>query len=852
MTQGDPQANPAILAQRAALTPAQLRRTLDPATLPFTTTAEVDPLEGLIGQPRATEALDFGVGVTAYGYNLYVSGRPGSGRESTVRRFLEEYAQSLPTPPDWVYVYNFADADQPLALALPAGRGAQLARDLDEFIRAAQRVIPRAFESEEYDRRRQQLLNHLNEQREARWRALEELARQLGFAVQVTPAGVVTVPLINGQPLTPEQFQLLPPALQQDIERRGQPLQEAIARTLREVRQLEKDAAEQLRQLNRNVALFAIGTLFDELHERYADLPDVARFLEQIREDIPEHLDDFLVQQPAEVPAPLAQMQLLQQQEHLARYRVNVLVDNSTTRGAPVIFERTPGYYNLVGRIEYRALFGAMVTDFHLIRPGSLHRANGGFLVLHLADLLRDPFAWDALKRALTTRQIVIENLGSQYTPVPTTTLRPQPIPLSVKVVLIGTPMLYSILSAVDETFKELFRVRADFSPDLPWDDDHVRGYAAFISRVVRENSLRHFDRGAVARVIEYGARLVEHQRRLSAQLLEIANLVTEASYWAGRAGHEVVTATDVDEAIRHKIYRSNLIEERIRDLIADDTIMIETSGARVGQINGLSVIDLGDYAFGRPTRITTRVALGRGALVSIEREIALSGPIHSKGFLILSNYLMGMYAQDFPLSISASITFEQAYEEIEGDSASSAELYALLSALADVPINQGIAVTGSVNQHGEIQAIGGVNEKIEGFFAVCKAKGLTGDQGVIIPVANVQNLMLSQEVIDAVAAGQFHIWAVRTVDEGIAILTGMPAGERGPDGSFPEGTVHRRVVDRLREYAERLRDFGRGPVSGDQHTEAPAAPAASPASEPSTGSKSSLRLRSTRTGVRG
>ncbi len=788
----------------------RLRRRLDPATLPFQTTAEVEPIAGTVGQPRALEALEFGLEIETYGYNVYVAGRPGSGRESTVLRLVEQIAATKPTPPDWVYVHNFQDPERPRAIALPAGRGAQLARDMDEFLRAAQQAIPRAFESEEYDRRRRAIVDALNRERERLWEGVREFAQQLGFAVELTPAGVVSLPVVHGRPLSPEEYERLPEAVREELERRNRRIQDRVADALREVRRLERETAEKLRQLDREVALFAVGGLFEELRERYQDVPQVLEFLDQVREDIPEHLHDFFPPQVPGVPTPIAQLQALQQQEHLARYRINVFVDNSQTRGAPVVFERNPSYYNLVGRIDYRATFGAMVTDFSQIRPGALHRANGGFLVVHVLDLLSNPFAWDALKRSLITRQVVIENLGQQYAVLPTATLRPDPIPLDVKVVLVGAPLLYYLLSAYDDDFRELFRVRADFAPDMEWRDEYVMGYAAFISRVVREQGLLHFDRTAVARVIEYGARLVEHQRKLSSQLLEIGNLVAEASYWAGKAGREIVTAADVETAIRKKRYRSDLIAERVRELIAEGTLKIETSGERVGVINGLAVIDLGDFSFGKPSRVTARVSLGRGNLISIEREIALSGPIHSKGFLILSNYLTGAYAQEFPLAVSASITFEQAYEEIEGDSASSTELYALLSALSGLPIKQGIAVTGSVNQYGEVQAIGGVNEKIEGFFAVCKAQGLTGEQGVIIPTANVQHLMLDDEVAEAVAEGRFHIWAVDTVDQGIEILTGVPAGERQPDGTYPDGTVHRRVMDRLRQYAERLRDFGR------------------------------------------
>ncbi len=795
----------------------RLRRRLDPATLPFETTADVEPIVGTVGQPRALEALEFALEVPTYGYNVYVAGRPGSGRESTVLRLVEQIAATRPTPPDWVYVHNFQDPERPIAISLPAGRGTQLARDMDEFLRAAQQAIPRAFESEEYDRRRRAIVERLGQERERLWEGVRQFAQQLGFAVELTPAGVISVPVIQGRPLSPEEYERLPEPVREELERRNQRIQDRVADALREVRRLEREVAERLRQLDREVALFAVGGLFEELRERYQDLPQVIQFLEQVREDIPEHLHDFFPPQLPGVPAPIAQLQALQQQEHLARYRVNVFVDNSQTRGAPVLFERNPSYYNLVGRIDYRATFGAMVTDFSQIRAGALHRANGGFLVLHALEVLSNPFAWEALKRALITRQIVIENLGQQYAVLPTATLRPDPIPLDVKVVLLGSPLMYFLLSAYDDDFRELFRVRADFAPDMDWTDEHVMGYAAFISRVVREQGLRHFDRGAVARVIEYGARQVEHQRKLSSQLLEIGNLVAEASYWAGKAGRDIVTAEDVETAIRKKRYRSDLIAERVRELIAECTLKILTRGERVGQINGLAVIELGDFTFGKPSRVTARVSLGRGNLISIEREIALSGPIHSKGFLILSNYLASAYAQDFPLAISASITFEQAYEEIEGDSASSTELYALLSTLSGLPIKQGIAVTGSVNQYGEVQAIGGVNEKIEGFFAVCKEQGLTGDQGVIIPAANVQHLMLDEEVVQAVREGRFHIWAVETIDQGIEILTGVPAGERQADGSYPDGTVHRRVLDRLRAYAERLRDFGR---QGDREVE--------------------------------
>jgi predicted ATP-dependent protease len=774
------------------------------------TTADVPPLVGTVGQPRAVDAIAFGLEINASGYNLFVAGPAGSGRERTVLDFLREFAPSRPAPSNWVYLYNFDQPDQPRAVRMPQGRGRKFAADLDAFLEAAQREIPRAFESEDYERHRREALSELSKRRDALVEQLQVFARDLGFAIEVTPAGMVAVPLSKGKPLSEEEFKRLPPQTQQELERRNRDIQERITDTLRKAHQIQKEGAERVRQLDHDVALFTFGPHLDELREAYADQPEVLAYLNQIQTDLPEHLDDFRTSGEGEEQqqAVLSRLAGLQRDEHLARYRANVFVDNDESVGAPVIVERNPTYYNLIGRIDYRATFGAVVTDFRQIKPGALQRANGGFLVLQVLEVLRAPLAWEALKRALITHEVTIENLGDQYTALPTERLRPEPIPLAVKVILLGPPEVYYLLYQLDSDFQELFKVKADFAPDMDWNEEHLGNYTAFMSRVVREKGFRHFDRGAVARVIEYGSRLREDQRKLSTQLHDIVDVVSEANYWAGKAGHDLVQAPDVDQAIARWKYRSNLIEERIGEMIENGTIMIDTSGERRAQVNGMAIIGLGGYDFGKPSRITARVSAGRGSLQSIEREIELSGPIHSKGFLILSSYLAGQYSQQYPLSISATITFEQSYDEVEGDSASSTELYALLSALSDLPLRQGIAVTGSVNQHGEIQAVGGVTAKIEGFFAVCKARELSGEQGIIIPASNVPNLMLDEEVVDAVRAGQFHVWAVRTIDEGMELLTGIPAGQRGHDGHYPEGTVHRLVEDRLQVYAERLRAF--------------------------------------------
>jgi lon-related putative ATP-dependent protease len=802
------------MPEALALSPEELRRRVDPAALPFRTTAEVEPLTGTIGQPRALAAIDFGLGIGAPGYNLFVAGEPGSGRTGTLRDYLERLARDRPPPDDWVYVHNFAAPDRPNAIRLPAGRGAELQRDMADFLESARREIPRAFESEDYERRRREILEEVGARRDALNEELQAFASERGFALETTPAGIVSVPMSRGRPLTPDEFARLSAAAREEVERRGKEIHERVAQVVRRLRQLEKEAADRVRLLDRDVAQFAVGPLFHELRERYAGLDEVLQYLADVEDDLPDHLAAFRGTQD-ELPAFLGGLSLADRTEQLTRYRVNVFVGNGAPTGAPVVVERNPTYYNLLGRIDYRASFGTMVTDFHQIRTGALGRANGGFLVLQALDVLRNPFAWDALKRALLTREVRIENLGEQLSAFPTVSLRPEPIPLDLKVVLIGSSFLYHLLYSLDEDFRELFKVKVDFAPHMDWSDEHVTNYAAFISRRVREHGLLHFDSGAVARVVEHGARLRESQRKLSARLIEIADVVSEASYLAGRAGREAVAAEDVTGAIADREYRSNLLEERIQELMAEGTIRIDVEGERVGQVNGLSVLDLGDYAFGKPTRVSARVSLGRGAVTSIEREIELSGPIHSKGFLILSGYLAAQYAQEFPLALSATLTFEQAYEGVEGDSASSTELYALLSALADVPLRQELAVTGSVDQNGHVQAVGGVTTKIEGFFATCRAKGLTGRQGVIVPRANVANLMLPDEVVEAVAAGRFHVFAVETIDEGLELLTGRPAGVRGPDGAFPEGSLHDLVERRLRAYADRLREFGAGENGG-------------------------------------
>jgi len=795
--------------ERLRLPVESLRWRCDPAALPFETTAELKPEETVVGQQRAVRALDFGLTVMQPGYNVFVSGPVGTGRTTYTHKKISDLAATRPTPPDWCYVYNFEQPDQPIAVSLPSGRGERFRRDVDELIGELKDGIRKVLASEHFAARRTEALRTYEGRINAIWQELEAEARRLGFGLERTPAGIFPVPTgPSGEPLSPEVVERLTEQQREALQQRARSLQEKIGDAVRQVRNLERQARDELRTLERGAASSVAERSIEPLKERYADHPRVVDYLNDLFRDVIEHLEDFKEEEETpRLPFPFPSA-VTRRTDPFQRYRVNLLVDNSQNAGAPVVVETNPTYYNLIGKVEYRGEFGALVTDFTMIKPGALHRANGGYLLLQLKDILMAPLSWEALKRALKSREIRIENLGEQMGIIPTATLRPEPIHLDVKVVIIGPAVLHHVLYLLDDDFRKLFKIKADFDVDMERSEVTLVQYAQAISTICSREGLLPFHRDAVARVLEYSARLAEDQEKLSARFNELNEIIYEGSTWAQRDGADVVRAGHVQKALEEKVYRSNRIEERIREAIQRGQLLVDIEGTTVGQVNGLSVHLLGDYAFGRPNRITARTFVGSRGVVNIEREAQLSGRIHTKGVFILGAYLGGKYAQDKPLSLSASLTFEQSYEEVEGDSASSTELYTLLSDLARVPIDQGIAVTGSVNQRGEIQPIGGVNEKIEGFYHVCKALGLSGRQGVIIPHQNVRNLMLQNEVAEAVAGGRFHIWAVRTIDEGVEILTGLPAGEPTTEGRYPEGTINARVSRRLEELAERLRRF--------------------------------------------
>ena len=790
----------------------EVYRACDPSAFEFETTEHLPPPEGFIGQKRAVSALRFGLRMKSHGYNLFLAGPPGTGKTSLIRAMLEEIARDRPVPGDICLVHNFRDPDRPRALYMPAGMGRQLKRDMEGLLEQLKREIPRALESKEYQEQQAGIMREYQRQSAALFEELERRASREGIQVRVTPAGIMTVLLHNGKPLTQEEYEALDEATKEQVRRKMEQFNEQVAELLDRVRTMEREAREKTEELERWTLLFVVKRLMDHLRMKYANDSEILEYLDQVQENVLQEREKFRPRPPVEPPGFR-----LDERASFVEYQVNVLVDNSATQGAPVVFEPNPTYTNMFGTIEREVRLGALVTDFTKVKAGSILRANGGFLVVEALDVLRYPFVWDSLKRVIETGEVRIEDVATQYGLVSATGMRPEPIKVDVKIALIGTPLLHYLLYVYDEDFRKLFKVKADFDTQMDRTSENLAQYAYFIKSCCDREGLRHLDRSAVAAIIEYSSRLAGDQTKLSTQFGEISDVVREANYWADQEGSLYITRAHIERAIEEKIFRSNIIEERILEMIARGDILVDVQGAVVGQINGLAVIHRGDYVFGKPSRITCQTFVGREGVINIERRARLSGSIHDKGGFILSGYLGARYAQDKPLSLAASLGFEQTYELVEGDSASAAELIVLLSSLAGVPLKQNLAITGSINQKGQIQPIGGVNEKIEGFFYVCKAKGLTGDQGVIIPHQNVKNLMLRREVVEAVREGKFHIYAVETVDEALELLTGMPAGERDASGQFPEGTVNHLVDKRLRELAREARRAGEEEEEGEE-----------------------------------
>jgi predicted ATP-dependent protease len=793
-----------------ALPPDRLYRSADLSGLEFVTTADLPPLEGLAGQQRALDSVNLGMRVDKPGFNIFVIGSPGARMQGAIKDLLGRSDAGKAQWSDWVYVNNFAEPHRPDAIGLPPGRAPQFSDVMEELIEDLQTAIPAVFEGEDYQTRRGAVDEMFHKKQSDAFSAVREKASHKHIVIVRTPFGFALAPERDGKVIPPEEFATWPEATKKQVQEDIQALEKELERVVRQVPQWEKERRDEIRRLGHEVAKIAVGQTVDEAKKALNDLPKVLEYLEAVRDDLIENFGLFLVKGGEEEG----------EQESLPdsvfdRYRVNVLVTRSVEEtGAPIIEELHPTLSHLIGRIEYVVQEGVLVTNFLLIKSGALHQANGGYLLVNVRHLLSEPYSWTALKRVLKQREIRIEDLAHFMGLTTTVSLEPAPIPLDTKIILFGDRLLYYLLTDYDPETAEHFKLLADFEDDVDRTPQNEALVARLIASLAARDGLKPLDRDAVMLTIEHAARLAGHSGKLTLLVEQIEDMLTEADHYAGEAGRSIVARADVERAKAERIHRAARIRDRLQEAVKQKIVLIDTAGSRTGQINGLNVFELPGFSFGSAARITCRVRPGAGKLVDIEREVELGGPVHAKGVLILSGFLAGRYALDTPMSLYASLVFEQSYGAVEGDSASSAELYALLSAIADVPLRQDLAVTGSVNQHGEVQAIGGINEKIEGFFDICRERGLSGSQGVLVPQANVQHLMLRHDVVEACAAGTFAIYPVTTIDEGIALLTGKPAGKRGGDGLYPAGSINRLVEDRLRSFASVQRRFVQ-PIAG-------------------------------------
>jgi lon-related putative ATP-dependent protease len=803
-----------------SLTAKDLYQVCDPEQFVFETTADLEDELLPQHQKRAVESLKFGMNIEKEGYNIFALGHSGIGKFTLVHQFLEDRAKEEAVPADICYVNNFEKPQNPSILQLPSGQGKELADDMKYVVDEIGNVLRAAFENEEFQNRQQSIAQEFADQQEKIFKELQKEAEERNLGLIRTPTGFAFGPMRDGEVMPPEEFKKLSKEEQDKVEKQAQELQQKAQKIFQTIPKQERELRQKAKELSREITRFAIEPLLEDIRKKYEKLPKVLEYLGAVENDIVDNAEIILQQKDGQLqeqqqdqPPQIQQQNPLnatgrEDSTVLRHYSVNVVVDHSNSKGAPVIHEPNPTYQNLLGRVEHLAHMGTLMTDFNMIRAGALHKANGGYLILDAIKVLTQPFAWEGLKRALQSRKVKIESLGQTYSLISTVSLDPEPMKLNVKVALTGPPLLYYLLRNYDPEFGKLFKVAADFDNQMVRSRENQEAYGRLIASVGRKEGLRPFDRGAVARVIEQSARTAEDKNKLSAHLQNVTDLLRESDYWAKQNGNGTVCAADVQKAINSQIYRLDRMRERMQEHIARGTILIDTEGTKVGQVNGLSVISLGDFSFGQPSRITARIRLGKGEVIDIEREVEMGGPIHSKGVLILTGFLGARYAMNQPLSLSASLVFEQSYSGVEGDSASSAELYALLSAIAELPLKQSYAVTGSVNQHGQVQPIGGVNEKIEGFFDICKAKSLTGDQGVIIPASNVKNLMLRNDVIEAVGQGKFHVYAVETIDQGMELLAGLQAGKPDNEGIYPEDSINGKVQKQLENFAERQKKF--------------------------------------------
>ena len=782
----------------------QLKMVCDPSKFEFNSTEELDPIDTGIGQDRGIKALEFGLNVDVRGYNLYVEGPSGVGKTMYTKNYLNVISKKKKSPPDWCYIYNFENPNEPIAVSLPAGGGSEFRDLMDRFIDDVKVDIKSTFNNDEFEKERALIKQEFEEKRNVLMEKLNKKSSEYGFQVKASQTGIYMMPVMNGKAMAEEEFNKLDENIKREYEDKSAIVQQHIMEAIGEIRAIEKESAKKIEEWQSNVALLTVNTHINYIKSKYKRNKKINHFLDSIKKDILKNISRFISDDKNEKQQPQApQMIKPEVLKPWLNYRVNLFVDNSKLEGAPVIMDSNYSYHNIFGKLEYENYYGALKTDYTMLKPGLLHKANGGYIIFQATDLLSNSLCYEALKKALRTKEIGIENAADPRSSMVMISLKPEPIPLNVKVIIIGEENIYQTLLAMDEDFKKLFKIKVEFEDDAPLNMENMDKLARFVAGYCMQEELPPLTKEAVARIIEYASKIADNQEKLSTRFNDLAQVIGEAATWARMARSKIVTVEHVDKALKESIERVKKYDSRYLEMIENNTLLIDTSGFITGQINGLTIMSIGTYSFGKPVKITANTYTGKTGIINIEREVELSGSTHSKGILILSGYLGEMFAQDIPLSLTASICFEQLYSGVDGDSASSTELYAILSSLSGIPINQAIAVTGSVNQKGEIQPIGGVNNKIEGFFQICSARGLDGSHGVIIPKQNVQNLNLSEEVVDAVKEGKFHIYAISTIEEGIEILTGVPAGKKDSNGNFPAGSVNYLAYEKLKKYAK-------------------------------------------------
>lgn len=784
-----------------------LKFTCDETVFSFEDTSELTPIVTGIGQERGIKALEFGVNVDIKGYNLYLEGPSGVGKTMYAKNYLDKISKKKKTPSDWCYIYNFDNPNEPIAVSFPAGQGKEFKETMDTFIKEIKSDIKSTFNNDEFEKEKKLIKQDFEQKRTSLLEKLNEDAGKHGFQVKSAQNGIYMMPVIDGKTIEEEEFDKLDDEIKKQFEEKSSIVQEQIMTVIAKIKEIERASDKHLEEWQSNIALLTVNSHINYIKNKYKRNKKVNKFLTDIKQDILKNISIFTADDSNSQP----QQQVGPRQEPpkpWLNYRVNLFVDNSNLEGAPVIMDSNYSYHNIFGKLEYENYYGSLKTDYTMLKPGLLQIANGGYIIFQAKDLLANGICYEALKKALRIKQLSIENTPDQRSSMVMISLKPEPIPLDLKVIMVGNDTIYQSLLAMDSDFRKLFKVKVEFAEDAPLNDENMNKLAQFIHGFCEQEELPHLDKTAVAKIVEYASKISGEKEKISTRFTDISQVVGEAATWAKMDKKKIVTANYIDTALKERIERVKKYDAKYMEMIKENTLLIETAGSKVGQINGLTVMTIGDYTFGKPVKITANTYMGKTGIINIEREVELSGSSHSKGILILSGYLGEMFAQDFPLSLTASICFEQLYNGVDGDSASSTELYAILSSLSGVPINQSMAVTGSVNQKGEIQPIGGVNDKIEGFYQVCKMRGLDGSHGVMIPVQNVQNLSLSDEIIEAVKNKKFHIYAISTIEEGIEILTGVPAGKKDSNSHFPAGTVNYLVYEKLKKYAKLSKDM--------------------------------------------